>query len=456
MQLEVGGKRVPIAAGDTVIGSAPWCSIVLEGEGVRPHHAVVQGTTEGAAAIRTVAADAEASINGVRLGTDPTPVLHGDKIRIFDHEILAVDPQRAGNTQLFDSGAFADLPRVQSAAAAPGPSGGRVVCLTDGREYSVKSEPLAFGRDAASDVVVTGGDVSRRHAEIQVSPEGYVLEDLSVNGTYVNGRRVSRRHLLARADVIRIGTDEFRFYADSAPPHSVSGPRPIPPEGPLHTPTGASARLSDTMHGVPLPLPPRDTPPAAVPPPILPLASLLVRSGSLRGRRLPITVAAVNIGRADYNDLVIADPSVSTTHAKLQRRDGLWVITDLGSTNGTFVEGEPVVGETDLAPGTTIRFGDVAALFEPHDEPAPGAKQAVAEARPADAGPANGATVTGAPANGASWGTPEGPQAAEAPRPAARRPIRAAAPKPSGPPMWLISLLIVAALVIAYVLLTSS
>ncbi|HEY7613151.1 MAG TPA: FHA domain-containing protein [Gemmatimonadales bacterium] len=439
MQLEVGGRRVPIAAGDTVIGSAPWCSIVLEGEGVRPHHAVVQGTTEGSAAIRTVAADAEVSINGVRLGTDPTPVLHGDKIRIFDHEILAVDPQRAGNTQLFDSGAFADLPSVQPASTPPGPSGGRIVCLTDGREYSVKSEPLSFGRDAASDVVVTGGDVSRRHAEIQVTPEGYVLEDLSVNGTYVNGRRVSRRHVLARADVIRIGTDEFRFYSDTAAPHSVSGPRPMPPEGPLHTPTGASARLSDTMHGVPLPLPPRDTPPAG--PPALPLASLLVRSGALRGRRLPVTVASVNIGRADYNDLVIADPSVSTTHARLQRKDDVWVLTDLGSTNGTYVEGEPVTGDTALTPGTTLRFGDVAALFEPHDEPRtteePGAVPAVG------------------PRAGEALAEPEESRPADQPV-RARRPIRASAPKPSGPPMWLISLIIVAALIIAYVFLTSS
>ncbi len=118
MQLEVGGRRIPVATGDTVIGSAPWCAIVLEGEGVRPHHAVVQGTTGGAAAIRTAGADAEVSINGVRLGTDPTPVLHGDKIQIFGHEILAVDPQRAGNTQLFDSGAFADLPPAQRQRAA--------------------------------------------------------------------------------------------------------------------------------------------------------------------------------------------------------------------------------------------------------------------------------------------------------------------------------------------------
>jgi pSer/pThr/pTyr-binding forkhead associated (FHA) protein len=84
---------------------------------------------------------------------------------------------------------------------------------------------------------------------------------------------------------------------------------------------------------------------------------------------MPIRVPVVNVGRADYNDIVLAEPSVSTTHAKLQRRDDIWVLTDLGSTNGTYVEGEPVTG-TALA-GTTIRFGDVAVLFEPHDEPCP-------------------------------------------------------------------------------------
>ena len=436
MQLEVGGRRIPVATGDTVIGSAPWCAIVLEGEGVRPHHAVVQGTSGGAAAIRTAGADAEVSINGVRLGTDPTPVLHGDKIQIFGHEILAVDPERAGNTQLFDSGAFADLQSVQAPRPAPAATGGRLVCLTDGREYTIGSTPLVFGRDAASDVVVTGGDVSRRHAEIQLGTEGYVLMDLSVNGSFVNGKRVGRSHLLARADVIRIGTDEFRFYAEAAPPAPRLTPRPIPAEGPLHTPTGAIARLSDTMHGVPLSVPPDPVP---APPPASvaqPIASLLVRSGAMRGRRLPITIAVVNVGRADYNDIVIADPSVSTTHAKLQRRDDVWVLTDLGSTNGTYLEGEPVTGETALTPGTTIRFGDVAALFEPHDEVQPiGHRAERPRAEPA-----------------LDWAS-DAP--APAPRPA-RRPIRASAPKPSGPPLWLISLIVVAAIVIAYVLLTSS
>ena len=145
MQLEFGGARTPVPAGETIIGSAPGCAIVLEGEGVQPRHAVLQGTPQGAAAIRAGDPGAELIVNGIRLGADPTPVLHGDKIQIGPHEILAVDSRRVGNTQLFDSGAFTDLvpsPRPPSPAAPAGPTGGRVVCLTDGREYLITGQTL--------------------------------------------------------------------------------------------------------------------------------------------------------------------------------------------------------------------------------------------------------------------------------------------------------------------------
>jgi pSer/pThr/pTyr-binding forkhead associated (FHA) protein len=444
MQLEVAGKRYPVSAGETVIGSAPEAAILLSGEGVRPRHAVVQSTLEGAAAIRPAEPGADLLINGVRLGSDPTPVLHGDKIQIGGHEILAVDSGRTGNTQLFDSGAFADLvPRPLIPKPAAGGTGGRLVCLTDGREYTIQDGTLVFGRDASADVVVSGTEVSRRHAEIKTTPEGYVLMDLSVNGTFVNGQRVGRSHLLARADVIRVGHDEFRFYADAAPAPAPMPPRPTPPE-PVRPPTGAGARLSDTLMGLPAEaLKESETPTPVQPTPaVAPIASLLVRTGSLRGRRMPIRGPVVNVGRADFNDIVLAEPSVSTTHAKLQRREGLWVVSDLGSTNGTYVEGEPVVGETALLPGSTIRFGDVAVLFEPHDE-----------------GPA-AAHAGGTQVIDRVDAEPARPPLADEARPAeprpARRPIRASTPKPSGPPAWLVALLLLIGVVIAYLLLTSS
>lgn len=439
IHLEIDGERYPIAAGETVIGSATDNRVVLEGAGVRPRHAVVQGMSAGAAAIRTADTEAEVRVNGVRLGPDPTPLLHGDKIGIGTHELLVVDPARAGSTQLFDSGAFADLVPPPVSKGAGTRTGGRLVCLTDGREYNVGAGPLTFGRDAGSDVVVSGTEVSRQHAEIRNDADGYLLLDLSVNGTFVNGERIGKTHNLARADVIRIGHDEFRFYADvtssSAPQLVVESP--AAESAPVSPPPGAVRRLSDTMHGVPdAAQPEHNTPPA---PEAAPLASLLFRSGAFKGRRLPIKVPVVNIGRGDYNDVIIGDPSVSTMHAKLQRREAIWILTDLGSTNGTFVEGERLTGEVPLTPGTTLRFGDVIALFEPLDDKVPAGRtnQTRLMGRLDTVEPAlePGTVVRKAPV-----------------RP--RRPIRLVPPRPKGPSAFLVTSLLVLMAVLVYLLLS--
>jgi pSer/pThr/pTyr-binding forkhead associated (FHA) protein len=445
IQLKFGGEVYPIAAGETIIGSASDSAVVLEGEGVQPHHAVVQGAPPRAAAIRSAGAEAEVRVNGVRLGADPTPLLHGDKIEIGAHSILVIDPDRAGSTQLFDSGAFADLVPPRPARSSGGStSGGRLVCLTDGREYNVGSQPLQFGRDASAAVVVSGNDVSRQHAEIRAEPEGYVLLDTSVNGTYVNGERIGKTHILTRADVIRIGNDEFRFYADSVVSPAVAQPpsepasekaAPMSPAAPLGPPSGAAQRLSDTMHGIPETVRQHVTPTS---PEAAPLASLLFRTGELKGRRVPVRVPVINIGRGDYNDIVIADPSVSTAHAKLQRREAIWILADLGSTNGTFVEGEKVKGETPLSPGTILQFGDVAALFEPLDDNVPAGR--VQRTRLMDRIDAENPSSL-----------PNQPQPA---RPRPRRPIRMSTPRPKGPSAILVTALLVLLVILTYLLLT--
>jgi pSer/pThr/pTyr-binding forkhead associated (FHA) protein len=456
IHLEVGGERYAIAAGETAIGSASDNRVVLAGEGVHPRHAVVQATEPGFAAIRAAAVGAEVRVNGVRLGAEPTPLLHGDKIAIGSHELRVVDSTRGGSTQLFDSGAFADLVPPRSSKPPAGTTGGRLVCLTDGREYNVGEGGLKIGRDAGSDVVVTGSEVSRQHAEIRSEPQGYTLLDLSVNGTYVNGERIGKTHLLARADIIRIGNDEFRFYADAASP-SASPAATTAQAEPAGPPAGAGQRLSDTMLGVPVFRRQTDedripTPPSPV---AAPLASFLFRSGELKGRRLPIKVPVVNIGRGDYNDVVIADPSVSTMHAKLQRRDAIWILTDLGSTNGTFVEGERLTGEAPLGPGTTLRFGDVSALFEPLDETVPVSQPGSTRMMPR--------VDTAGPARAAAQATPQAktpemvaePDPDTAPqRPRPRRPNHVAPPRPKSPSTITVVGLLILVAILAYVLST--
>ncbi len=56
---------------------------------------------------------------------------------------------------------------------------------------------------ASCEVVLTNKNVSRRHAEIIVTPKGYLVIDSSTNGTFVNGEQIGGQRLLARADVVR-------------------------------------------------------------------------------------------------------------------------------------------------------------------------------------------------------------------------------------------------------------
>jgi ABC transport system ATP-binding/permease protein len=146
--------------------------------------------------------------------------------------------------------------------------------------------------------------------------------------------------------------------------------------------------------------------------------------------------------------VVIADSSVSTSHAKLQRRDDVWVLTDLGSTNGTFVEGERLSGEVALGPGTTVKFGDVAVLFEPLDESAPIRRSSGTQVLSAVLSSRGATGEASAAAEPAATDPDVG-----GPTPRTRRPIRASTPRASGPPAWLITALVLAGAAAAYFIL---
>src|SRR6059058_5672533 len=359
--LELGGRKFTIPVGEVTLGSDAGCAISLAGAAVLPQHALLQGQADGQVIIRKASPTADVLINGVRLGAEPTPLLHGDKVEVGGHELTFVDERRSGSTQYvkaFTPGTAGGPAKAGVKPPAIGVTGGRVVSLTDGREYVITGASLVFGREAGCDVVVSGKDVSRRHAEIVHTPQGYVVVDSSTNGTFVNEEQVQGQRILARTDVIRMGEEQFRFYAEAAPLTASAAPAPAPAASP--------EQLKHTVHGIEAVAP---SSPSSPPRPTgVAFASFLVRSGGLMGQRLPVKTPVVNLGRADYNDIVLPDPSISTSHAKLQRREGVWVLVDLDSTNGTFVEGERVQGEAPLGPGTMVRLGDVQLLFEPVDE----------------------------------------------------------------------------------------
>jgi pSer/pThr/pTyr-binding forkhead associated (FHA) protein len=97
--------------------------------------------------------------------------------------------------------------------------------------------------------------------------------------------------------------------------------------------------------------PPRPRTPRSAP------QQLLVTAGALAGTSLGLADQQITIGRANDATLVLNDDYASTRHARLFPQDGQWIVEDLGSTNGTYLDRQKVTQPTPVPVGVPIRIG---------------------------------------------------------------------------------------------------
>ncbi|MER5685886.1 FHA domain-containing protein [Streptomyces sp. NPDC002205] len=186
--------------------------------------------------------------------------------------------------------------------------------MSPSRDYHV-------GRDPLSDVVIDDVRVSWHHAVLRPVDDHWSLEDEnSTNGTYTGGKRIHESGV-GPGSVIRFG-------------HPADGPCAVlvgqaPPTPALH---------------------PADRPSAV---------SMPAATGTFRQPTTvrPRPVHTVRIGRSADNDLVVDDLTVSHRHAELRAHpDGTYEIVDLGSHNGTYLNGQ-LVGRAPVAAGDIVGIG---------------------------------------------------------------------------------------------------
>lgn len=84
----------------------------------------------------------------------------------------------------------------------------------------------------------------------------------------------------------------------------------------------------------------------------------------LGGKRMIVGSGGATLGRSRQCDVVVDDPNVSRSHAELRPRGGSWVLTDLGSTNGSSVNGRRIDAPTVVKPGDEIELGTAAMRFD--------------------------------------------------------------------------------------------
>jgi hypothetical protein len=82
------------------------------------------------------------------------------------------------------------------------------------------------------------------------------------------------------------------------------------------------------------------------------------------GRRLLVPAGGGTIGRSRECDVVLDDSGISRRHAQLRPGPRSWTVEDLGSTNGVRVNGEPLLGPRELAPGDRVELGSTEVVFE--------------------------------------------------------------------------------------------
>ncbi|MHB8657498.1 MAG: FhaA domain-containing protein [Solirubrobacteraceae bacterium] len=84
----------------------------------------------------------------------------------------------------------------------------------------------------------------------------------------------------------------------------------------------------------------------------------------LDGRRLVVSPTGVTLGRSRQCEIVLDDPNISRQHAEVRPRGGSWVLTDLGSTNGSCINGRRIEGPEVLKAGDEIELGTSRMTFE--------------------------------------------------------------------------------------------
>jgi len=206
-------------------------------------------------------------------------------------------------------------------------------------EYEITKQSILIGRGGHCDLILDFPGVGKEMARLTAEREGFIIQDLSVLGLFIGGKRIVRQRVDPGLEVIcgsvRLSLVEEPAEDGTAPSGDSSAPA-----------LWAAANLGSSR--------------------LVPEKSVAY----LVSLREPADVHAVDrdefvIGRNPPEcQLLLDDPSVSKRHARIVRSGDRFVLADLSSTNGTQVNGQRTLQPATLKEGDVIRIGAREFLFQ--------------------------------------------------------------------------------------------
>ena len=208
------------------------------------------------------------------------------------------------------------------------------------KESLVTSSGLTIGRSSQNDLMVKDLAASRFHCKFLPEGQELTVIDLdSTNGTLVNGKRLLGNQVVKNGDEVRIGEIVFKIEIT-----------PIEPQKETQSTELEELSLESTY----------------VVPAEAGFPWLVISSGVGKGTIISLTKPQMQIGRASRNkqwDIDLVDRAVSRPHAQLVQESNQWVLKDLGSANGTSLNGKRVTDPQVLKDGDVIGFGETMLIF---------------------------------------------------------------------------------------------
>ena len=312
-------EEYTISEQSTTLGRAPDADVVLQHPSVSRYHARLIADSGGLRLIDLGSANGT-FLNSVEIPVkEPRAVSDGDAIGIGPFRVVYHTRPVARPVTPAAASPGAGGPRSEPTVVLAPPRPPRLIVKTPEwtREFPLQKDVVTFGRDHANDITVESDVVSRHHAQLERRGGQYEISDLgSTNGLTRDGKRVERV-LLEPGDVLEIGrtiTVEYRGAEESVGAGAGMGVF-----------GGEGARPTTVI-------------------------------------RLP-GQQSVTIGRSEDADVSLVHPQVNREHARLDVQQGRYVIEDLGSASGTFVNGQRVQQQV-LAEGDVVRIGPHRMLFE--------------------------------------------------------------------------------------------
>ena len=303
------GKVVELTKSTLVIGrSAPADLIIVNPEISRRHARLL--FQQGNYILEDLGSSNGTFLNGQRLGdsqvlADGAEIQLGGEVRlVFSQPAVGVKPswQDSSNKTMLDSSLTAES--IQASISNIPPDLLVTIAGQETKKYTLSKDHITLGRADDNDIVVASQIMSRHHATLEKTSLGYeiVMSPGVINTLTCQGSPVKDRRLLSHADVLRIDS-EFPGMMVSMT---------------YLDPSQATAGLSTVQFG---------------------------------------EKEQLTLGRDPTNDVICDNPRVSRFHAQVTRVGRRYYITDLRSTNGTFVNDKRVEGNVWLNSQDTIRIG---------------------------------------------------------------------------------------------------